>query len=334
VMELTRSVQAVATAGKVGELFHFAIKEPVSLPRRRSAMLPIINSPIKAERVSIYNSAVQAKHPLNGAYLVNDTGMKMLGGPVTVFDEGMYAGDARIGNLAAADKRLISYAIDLNVTVDPSAKSAGRITSAKIVRGVLNLRRLTSYKQTYAIKNKADEKRTVIIEHPFNAARKLIEPVKYEEKTPGVYRFRVPVDAVARKDFVVAEERTHLETIAILPRSAGQLVWYSKTGEISKEVRDALTKAIEMKYKLAGLESQLRELQKQLNGIKSGQDRLRRNIGTVGRDSTLGKRYLAKMSAQEDQIEELDVKIEALRKAIEEQKNALADYLKNLNVPS
>jgi len=329
---LGQAVRSVAAAAQVGELFNFEIKEPVDLPRRRSAMLPIINSPIQAEKVSIYNAAVLRKHPLNGCYLVNDTGMKMLGGPITVFDAGSYAGDAQIGNLTPKDKRLISYAIDLNVTVDPSSRSSTRVTSGKIVRGVLYLKRLQEIVQDYLIKNKADAERQIIVEHPYNASRKLVEPEKYEEKTPKLYRFRVAVPKESTKKFTVKEHRVYSETVALLTRSPGSLLYYSRTGELPQAVRDAIAEVIRRKSRIADLEATLRRLQKELQEIQRGQDRLRRNIQTVGKDTTLGKRYLKKLGEQEDQIENLEGRIAELRKQIEDAKKALADYLKDLTI--
>ncbi|HUT57791.1 MAG TPA: hypothetical protein VNA25_08050 [Phycisphaerae bacterium] len=330
-LALNAGVQSIASAGKVGELFNFTIKDPVDLPRRKSAMLPIINANITAEKVSIYNAAVLAKHPLNGAQLVNDTDMKLMGGPITVLDDGMYAGDARIDNLAEKDKRLISYAIDLNVTVDPSEKTDARITAAKIVNGVLHLQRLQTYQQTYKIKNKADEKRAIIVEHPYRGAqRKLIEPEKPLEKTPTLYRFRLDVAKDATTDFVVKEQQIDRETIAIAGQSTRSLLWYTKTGEISEKVRDAIAKAIRLKNELSTLEAQLGELTAKRKTLESDQARQRENYKTVGKD--MGQRYLKKLSDLEDQIEKLDADIAALRKKITDKKKELADYLNKLNV--
>ncbi|MDY6913542.1 MAG: hypothetical protein SVT52_03690, partial [Planctomycetota bacterium] len=315
-----------------GELFHFTIESPVDLPRRRSAMLPIINTNIQAEKLSIYNASVLAAHPLNGAWLKNDTGMKMLAGPVTVFDEGAYAGDAQVGNFVPNDKRLLSYAADLNVTVDSSVKSSEAITAVKIVRGVLTITRKRTYRQTYTIKNKANEPRTVIVEHPFNKRLKLLEPTKYEEKTAKLYRFRVPVDKQTTGKFDVVEEQPVSQTIAILTSPVKSFAWYSTSGKVSERVRAALGRAIELKNALSASQSKLKELEKQLARIKSGQDRLRRNISTAGRNSPLGQRYLKKLGREEDLIEQLDVKIESLRKQVAAQQKALADYLKDLNV--
>jgi hypothetical protein len=331
-VELARGVESVATAAKMGELFYFTIGKPVDLPRRQSAMLPIINSTIQAEKVSIYNASVLAKNPLNGAYLTNDTGLKMLGGPLTIFDGGMYAGDATIDNFAPKDKRLVSYAIDLDVTVDSTSQDTNRITALKIVQGVLQVKRLLTWTQKYVVKNKADEQRQLIIEHPFRPDRTLVEPAKFEEKTSALYRFRLPVKKDSSAELLAREEKVASEEIAILSGSTDSLIVYSKNEKITKKVRDALLEAIRMKQEMTASQNQLERLTGQLDTIQSGQDRLRKNIQTVGRDSELGRRYLKKLSEEEDQIEQLNRMIQETRNKTEEQRRALANYLKNLDV--
>ncbi len=331
-VELARGVQSIAAAAEIGELFQFTLADPVTLPRRRSAMLPIVNAPIAAEQVSLYNPSVLPTNPLNGAYLVNDTGMKLLAGPVTVFNEGMYAGDARVGNLAQNDKRFLSYAIDLNVTVDPSQRTESQIVSATIVDGVLEVRRLYTYIQQYKIENNASAPRTLIIEQPRNAQRKLIEPEAAFETTPELYRFRTEVPPGKTQTFTVKEQYTQGESIALLREDPSRFAWYLKSGEISPDVRDALQKAADMKVQITRLREQLNQLQQQKQAIEAGQERLRKNIETVGKDSELGRRYLKKLSEEEDQIERLQGQIEELRKQLQALETQLGDYLRGLKV--
>src|SRR5262249_46762986 len=58
--------QSMATAAKLGDFFQYSIDKPVSLPRQKSAMLPIVNKDVDGTRVSIYNEKTQAKFPLLG----------------------------------------------------------------------------------------------------------------------------------------------------------------------------------------------------------------------------------------------------------------------------
>jgi hypothetical protein len=325
-------LQAAALAGSVGELFQFTLKQPVDMPRQRSAMIHIINQKVDAQKVSIYNPSAHVTHPLNGVILKNDTGLKMLAGPVTVFDGGAYAGDAQIDHLSPGDKRLLSYAVDLAVTVDPSQKTSARLVAARIVQGVLQVSHVHTHAQEYVVKNEADAKRTLIIEHPFHAARKLVQPTEYYEKTPALYRFRVLVDADKTGTFAVIEEQTIAQGIALLNTDVNSLVYYQGRGEIPQAVRAALARVISAKQELTALEQQLRRQQGELATIKQGQDRLRQNIAAVGADSLLGKRYLAKLSAEEDQIEKLDREALDLQTRIDTKRRELVEMLKGLDV--
>jgi hypothetical protein len=338
---LESGIASVAQATKLGELFSYPLANPVDLARHRSAMLPIVSADITAEKVSIYNQNTLAKHPLNGTLLTNTTGLKLMGGPVTVFDDGAYAGDAQIDSLEPNAVKLISYAIDLDVTVDPSLVHPPRkITGATIVSGVLHVVRLTTYQHTYRIQNKADSERTLIVEHPFvSANRKLVEPKTPMEKTATVYRFKVPVKAASVGDFVVKEEEPNDETIAILTFPVEPLASYrDNSGEIPEAVRKALAQAVDLKNALADAERKLGELTDELSRIKGGQDRLREDMKTVGKDSPLGSRYQNKLAEQEDRIEELEGKkgqqglIDQARKDVLDKRKALEDYLKTLTV--
>src|SRR5262249_17508431 len=118
-LALEQGVTAATQAAELGEFFEYAISTPVSLARQKSAMLPIVNAAVEGAKVSIYNQRVHTKHPLYGVRLRNATALHLLQGPITVFDGGVYAGDARIEDLPPGQERLISYAMDLKTEVEP-----------------------------------------------------------------------------------------------------------------------------------------------------------------------------------------------------------------------
>ncbi len=324
---------AQASSQQVGELFQFTIDSPVNLARRQSAMLPIINQSIAAEKISIYDANVMPDHPLHGVWLTNDTKLKLLAGPITVYDEGSYAGDARIDHFPENDKRLISYAVDLDLTVITNSKSPNQLSKLSIIEGVLHITRQHDYITEYDIKNTDDQARDLVIQYPHhNAHRKLVTPKTPAEKTANAYRFRVDVPASKTTQFTVHETEPLTETIALLNRPLNQFVWVLESKQIPEKIRAAVAKAASLRQEIARIEQRLNDSRQQLNTIKQGQDRLRENIRTVGQNSALGKRYLTKLNAEEDQIEGLDQIINQLEIQLNTKRHELADYLKNLNV--
>src|SRR5262249_20969198 len=118
-MDLGASVATAAAAEKLGDFFQYVIDHRVTLPRQKSALLPIVGKDVEAARVSIYNEGTQPKFPFLGLKLKNTSGLHLMQGPVTVFEGGTYAGDARIADPQPNEERLISYAVDLGTEVKP-----------------------------------------------------------------------------------------------------------------------------------------------------------------------------------------------------------------------
>jgi hypothetical protein len=207
VSDLQKSIQAAARGGEVGELFQYDIQTPVSLPRLRSAMLPIINDSVEGKKLSIYNQNVDAKHPLNGFELKNTSKLHLMQGPVTVFDGGVYAGDARIPDLPPGAKRLLSYAMDLDVEVAPTNQQQPQhLITARIEKGVLLAEYKQLLKQTFAVKNSGHSAKTVLIEVPINEPWKLVEPKEPSEKTRDMYRFAVTAKPNEHSELKVQQE--------------------------------------------------------------------------------------------------------------------------------
>jgi hypothetical protein len=122
-LDPTGSVTPTAHATQLGDYFQYAIDHPVTLPRQKSAMLPIINQEIEGDKVSIYNESVHAKFPLLGLKFRNTSKLHLMQGPITVFENSSYAGDARIEDLQPKEERLISYAVDLGTEVEPTVNT-------------------------------------------------------------------------------------------------------------------------------------------------------------------------------------------------------------------
>ncbi len=180
-----RGAASTAEAGNVGELFQYVIGTPVTLARQKSAMLPIVNESVKGEKVSIYNEAVQAKHPLNGLRLINSTDLHLMQGPITVFDGGAYAGDAKIEDLAPHAERLISYALDLKTEVAPEGKNhPEHLLSVKLIKGTMLVSRKLNRERTYTVKNSDAKAKTVLVEYPLDANWKLSDPGEAHRKDP------------------------------------------------------------------------------------------------------------------------------------------------------
>jgi hypothetical protein len=207
-MLLREGVAAMASAEKLRDFFQYVIDRRVTLPRQKSALLPIAGKGVEGSRVSIYNENTQPKFPLLGLRLKNTFGLHLMQGPVTVSEGSTYAGDARVMDLQPNEERLLSYAVGLGTEVKPEAAAdSGRLTQVKVVQGVLCIATKLREKKTYAVKNRNPQGRTVLIEHPVRDQFKLAGITMLAATARNAYRFEAQVPAGKTATQAVTEER-------------------------------------------------------------------------------------------------------------------------------
>jgi hypothetical protein len=318
-----------AAAGNVtGELFQYALKMPVSIQRQKSAMLPIVTTKVEGGKLSIYNESVQAKHPLNGFRLKNTSDLHLMQGPITVFDGGSYAGDARIEDLAPGQERLISYAIDLKTEVEPQSKSHPEtLVSVRIRHGTLLATKKLVEEKTYNVKNRDQKEKTVLVEHPLRADWKLEAPSGVAERTRDVYRFRVEVPAGKTETVQVRESRQVQEDAALSSFDTGALNFYLRSEKVSERVKEVLGKVASFRSDLAELAAERKRREDRLQEISQEQARIRENMARLSQTAELYQRYVKKFDEQETEFERLRSEASKLKEQEAARQREFNEYL-------
>ena len=332
-VELQEGVASGALAEEAGELFQYSITTPISLARQKSAMLPIVSEEIDGAKLSIYNERAHAKRPLNGFRLRNSTALHLLQGPITVFDGGIYAGDARIEDLPPGQERIISYALDLKAEVVPQA-SPGReeVVAASLRKGTLLVTRKWIEEKTYQVSNRDQKQKVVIIEHPLRADWRLVEPGESSERTRDLYRFKVPVDAGGGAQLSVREEKQIQQIVRLTDSGSDVIGFYIQAKQVSPRVKEALQKVIALRDRLDQTTAHRGRLEQRIKEIGQEQARLRENMAKLAQNSELYARYVKKLDQQETEIDTLRKEIETQKATEDKQRRELNDYLIGLDL--
>ncbi|HSB80542.1 MAG TPA: hypothetical protein VLM91_17310 [Candidatus Methylomirabilis sp.] len=330
---LHQGVTSAAQAAAAGELFQYTIKAPLTLARLKSAMIPIVNEEVEGAKVSIYNQRVNDRYPLSGFRLKNSSALHLLQGPITVFDAGIYAGDARIADLPTGQERLISYALDLKTEVEAQSPAAqDNVVTAALRKGTLTVTRKSVADLTYTVVNRDTKRKTVLIEHPFRADWTLVAPAAVTERTRDVYRFTVPVEANGKAQLHVREERLDKEIVGLSGSSPVDVGIYLESKQVSAKVKDALKRMIALRDRLDRTGTQRSGREQRIREISEEQGRIRENMAKLAQNSELYTRYVGKLDQQETEIEGIRKEVEALKAAEVQQRRELTDYLLGLEI--
>ncbi len=327
------AAQAQASAGEVGEVFQYTLDEPVTIERRRSAMLPILSAPIQARRVSIFNRNDNASHPMRGVELTNTSGLQLMPGPISVYDDATYAGDAQIGHVSDGDERLLAYSVDLAVSAQSEQRNERDVTKLRIHRGLIEQTVKSVETTTYSFES-SDKKRdrVVIVEHARRGGWDLVGEDLLTEKTDSAYRFEVKLEPGGEGELRVSQESVQRQNVALVGFDMTTLLRYQRDGRVSKAVIDAVRKAGELQDRIRQSEQRIGELEQERRVIGTDQTRIRENMGRIDRTSELYGRYMSKLNDQETRLEQIEGEIGEARAELERRRTALNDYVSGLEV--
>jgi hypothetical protein len=332
-MEMAAStISATASANDLGELFEYRIATPVTIRKNESAMLPFLQQSIEARKLLIYSQR-GSQHPTNAAELTNTTAKTLDGGPITVYDDGAYGGEALMETLKAGDKRLISYAVDLGTRVTEAfGGKAAVVREIHVSRGVLTSRLAAEETRTYTARNMDQKAKTLIIEHPVRPGFTLLNQ-KPNERTASAYRFEVTLGPGAEREFPVAEERVFNETHTVSSLTPDALLAYVQNRELNAAARNQLQRIADQKSQIAETQRALGDAQSQIRDLTSDEERIRSNIQSLNNVSGQQQQvqnYAHQLDNHEQQLAELrdrQAELEKKQSALETDLNKMIDTL-------
>ncbi|HEV2194657.1 MAG TPA: carboxypeptidase regulatory-like domain-containing protein [Candidatus Acidoferrum sp.] len=307
--------EAAASGQELGDLFEYKLKDRVTLKKNQSALVPIAQTEIDAEKVSLWSSTTGSGRPLRGLWMKNTSPLTFDGGSFSVLENEVFAGEGLTDPIKPGERRLVSYATDLGLLVEASKNSQPQhVTRVKISKGVLTQVSELHERTLYVARSQDETKRSLIIEHPARPewvlAKGAADP---EEKAPGEYRFRMEVPPKATASLPIEEVRVLSTTYELSNLSDDQIAVFVKQGTITPEMAQALGKISAQKAVVAKLEEDMENRQKDIDRIVEDQGRLRENMKALrgsAEEKALLQRYTKQLDEQETQLEALRKKIQ------------------------
>ena len=294
------------TAQELGDLFEYKLKDPITIGKNRSAMVPIVQSPITAEKVSIWNDQNGLPRPQRALWLTNSTGLTLDGGSFSVMEDETFAGEGIFEPIRPAEKRLVSYATDLALNATSKlGSSQERFTRVRITRGTMTQDTEIRERRTYTIRNEDTSPRIVIVEHPVRRGYELRGDVKPVETTVDWMRFRLPVESKQTASLVVEEARSQTHSFVLSNLNSQNVELFVRQKSIDKTLEDALRKVLAQKTVIQELSEKKNSREAGMTKIFDDQQRLRENMkalkGSV-EEKALLQRYTQQLNEQETQL--------------------------------
>jgi hypothetical protein len=323
--------QAMASGQDLGDLFEYKLKDRVTLKKNQSGLVPIVQTEIEAEKISLWSGTSGSGRPLRGLWLKNTSALTLDGGSFSVLEKEVFAGEGLTDPIKPGERRLISYATDLGLLIEAATNPQPQhFSQVKISHGVLTHVSELRERTLYTARNQGETAQTLVIEHPARPEWRLPKGAKEpDEKAPGVYRFRLEVPPRGTASMPVEEVRTLATSYQLASLDENQISLFVKQGTITPEMEQALAKITAQKAEVARLEEDMENRQKDIDRIVEDQGRLRENMKALrgtAEEKALVQRYTRQLDEQENQLDTLRKNIQAT----EAQRDKANDQLENM----
>ena len=335
--EVADSLEGATQVGQsqdLGDLFEYKLADRVTIHKNQSALVPILQSRIDAEKVSVWNPSDSSV--LRALWAHNTSNLTLDGGTFNVLEGDAFAGEGLMDAIKPGEKRLLSYAADLGVVVDAKQKSENqRVTRVVIAHGTMMQTTQERSENTYVIHNRDTTPRVVVIEHPARPGWKLTDDAIPAESSASFHRFRIEVAPKTTASLVVKEYRPIVNQYVLTNIADNDIKYFLQQKMINPEVEKALRQVVNEKDEIAALDAAINGRRAEVNGISEDQKRLRENMKALKggtEEKALVERYVRELNEQEDQVQALTKEIAETQQKRDSAQNALNAMIEKLQM--
>jgi hypothetical protein len=334
---VAESLEANTTTAQtrdLGDLFEYKLQDRVTIRKNQSALVPILQARIDAEKVSVWNPSESSV--LRALWVDNTSALTLDGGSFNVLEGDAFAGEGLMDPIKPGEKRLLSYAADLGVLVDARQKAEKqRVTRVIIAHGSMMQSTQEREEHTYTIRNRDTASRTVVIEHPARPGWKLTDDEKPAESSASFHRFRLTVESKKTEALTVKEYRPITNNYLLSNVTDDQIKFFAAQKMINAEIDQALRKVISQKNSIAALDAEVASHKSKISGISEDQQRVRENMkalkGSV-EEKALVARYVRELNEQEDRVQSLHHEMADLQQKREAAQKTLNGMIEGLQM--
>jgi hypothetical protein len=324
----------VAQTQELGDLFEYKLKDLVTIRKNQSAMVPILQARIDAEKVSVWNPSQPSV--LRALWIDNSSGLTLDGGSFNVLEGDAFAGEGLMDPIKPGEKRLLSYAADLGLLVDAKQKSGRqKITKVVIAHGAMTQMTEEQEEHIYTIRNRDTSARTVVIEHPARPGWKLADGTEPAESTASFHRFRLDADPKKTTIVSVKEYRPISTRYELTNVSDDEIAFFVSQNSINAEVEKVLRRVVGQKNSIAVFDADIAARKAQVSGIAEDQKRVRENMKALkgsAEEKALLERYARELNDQEDRVQSLQHEISDLQQKRDAAQKALTEMIEGLEL--
>jgi hypothetical protein len=332
--EVERSAPSAGIGEERGALFQYRVAHPISVARGRSAMAPIVNRRLDGRKELLYNGRKQPHHPVASLRMLNETGLTLERGPVTVVERGDYAGEAVLPFTRAGAEMIVAYAVELGIRISEEYRTERQMAGLSLHQEYLLFEEWDIRRTLYRVTSSLPDAVDIVIEHDMLPGYDLFDTPSPTEQAHNVARWTVRCPPGVETTFTVSQRHRVSRYEEVRKLSQHQIQQFFEDTYLDKQTFTVLNRLLSLYEQIERHEDALKEIEAERQKIYERQKQTQANLTPLGREGNemkLRQRYVTLLNELEDRLNELlaaektaNDAIRRLRKEIEQTIDAAA----------
>ncbi|MDC0739864.1 OmpA family protein [Polyangium mundeleinium] len=297
--------------------YRYEIANPVTLAKKSSALITLINRPMSGDDVLLYRpdpAAPQSStHPFRAAEIENKSDIGLQPGSVSIFSGGTFVGEGVITRLLPGERSTIPYAIDDSTRVSQARISLDEpVRIVALARGVLRVTDRQRLVTTYDVEPGHNVPNTLVLRHPRTFGYEPVVLPEGTEKTPDAYLIRVALTPHKPTKIAIEEARPVERQWLVLTADGERLALYLKGSALPEGTQKRMARIVELRRTLGAANDELGRLREKRQEATDRAVELRENVKAIEKTpqaDKLRKMLLERLESVTKAGDELAVKI-------------------------
>lgn len=331
---LEQSVSSVASGAEAGALFSYTLPHPVSVGRGKSALVPLLSQKLEGRHELLYNGQKHPRHPIATLRFQNRTGLTLERGPVTVLEEGVYAGEAVLPFTVGGAEVIAAFAVELGVKITENYQNSVQLERVGIHEEYLLLEEYDLQEKTYTVENTLEKAVLVTLEQGINPRYTLFDTLEPSEQNAEFYRWKVSVEPRSSALFTVKSRTLNQRYESVRSMNGDVLGRYLEKNLLTDALAGGLAQVLEGYRRLNATEEKRQKLAEEREKIYKAQKQVQGNLAPLGRDREEGRlrsRLVGDLEKHENKLLELEESEKAVGAESAALEAEIAGLLERLN---
>jgi hypothetical protein len=273
---------------------YFVSGVPMTIEKDRSAMVSLLKSKAKAQRVYYYDPVSprgSSTYAFQAVRMDNPSDQTLDRGPFTVYAEGQFLGEGLSDAIPPRGTAFVPYALDRQVVVDTKTKGTEEVHQLlAIERGVVHAEVHQIHETTFALHNRGEKPAKVYVRYAVAPGWELRAGDHKVERLGQDYLIAVDVPAHKNAELVVAQAQPAERSIDMrLSAGAASVEAYLKrTKAITAELRGQLEAVLALYREMGDIEERKTTIAEQMVEYRTRVDEINMQLVTLRNVKTAG----------------------------------------------